>query len=224
MYVYKILNKKNGESYIGKTSDNIETRFKRHCYLARCGVATHLYSAIRKYGEENFTIELVEKTKQDLLNEREKYWISQLQPKYNMTKGGDGGDTSSSQLYVEYMRIRSELVKGKNNPFYGKKHTEETKRKLSETMKGRRISTEHKKKISVAQTGKKMSSESIKKRVDKNSKIWHLTDPTGNKITVKNLNEFCRQNGLDQRNMTRMYNGLQKTSKGYTRNFDMEIK
>lgn len=36
---------------------------------------------------------------------------------------------------------------GKNNPFYGKHHTEETKRKISETFKGKKLSKEHKNKI-----------------------------------------------------------------------------
>lgn len=218
MYVYKIINKQNGDSYIGKTSDKIEKRFKRHCYLARSGAITHLYSAIRKYGNENFTIELIEETTQEHLNDREKFWISELNPEYNMTDGGDGGDISKSQSYLEYMKIRSELIRGQNNPFYGKKHTEEAKRKMSQKMSGRSISEEHKRKISEAQMGRKASAETVKKLIDINSKTWHLIDPNGNKITVKNLSEFCRQNGLDQRNMTKMYNGLQKTSKGYTRN------
>jgi group I intron endonuclease len=218
MYVYKILNKITGEFYIGKTKHDINLRFKRHCYLACSGTVTHLYNAIRKYGQDNFSISLLEETDGKLLNEKEIYWIAKLNPTYNMTKGGDGGDMSNSESYWDYMKIRSELICGENNPFYGKKHTEETKLKISKSNKGRKLSDDAKKKISLKMTGRKMPKESVEKTREKNSKIWNLIDPNGNPITIKNLSEFCKNNGLDQRNMTKMYNGLQKKSKGYTRN------
>jgi len=54
---------------------------------------TKFYRAIRKYGENNFYIELLETTTIDNLNEREKYWISyynSYKNGYNSTLGGDG--------------------------------------------------------------------------------------------------------------------------------------
>lgn len=50
--------------------------------------------------------------------------------------------------------------KGKNNPFYGRKHTEESKRKMSGALKGREkppFSEEHKRKMSEGNTGKNNS-------------------------------------------------------------------
>ena len=183
---------------------------------------TYLYRAMKKYGFCNFSIEKIQEyNDEDILNEAEIRYIKELSPPYNMTLGGDGGDTSSSEKYQDYMKLRSLLISGELNPFYGKKHSEETKRKISEKNSGRVMTQEQKDKISKANLGKKMSPESIKKTVEKNSRIWHLIDPNGNCITVKNLSEYCKKNGLDQRNMTKMYNGLQKTSKGYTRNFDL---
>jgi len=47
--------------------------------------------AIHKYGKENFIIEEIEKCNQELLNEREKYWISfynSYENGYNSTLGG----------------------------------------------------------------------------------------------------------------------------------------
>jgi hypothetical protein len=63
---------------------------------------TYLYKAMRKYGFENFTIEMLEQTIQ--LDEQERYWISFLNPEYNMTAGGEGGDTSSSPNFIESMK------------------------------------------------------------------------------------------------------------------------
>jgi hypothetical protein len=57
---------------------------------------------MRKYGIENFMIEVLEITEH--LDEREKYWISTLHPQYNMTAGGEGGDTSSSPNFISAMK------------------------------------------------------------------------------------------------------------------------
>lgn len=225
MYVYKIINKLNSDFYIGKTTRDIKFRFKQHCYLSVSGSDTHLHRAIRKYGQDNFEIVLLEHYESDIsLNEGEKNWIYTLNPKYNMTSGGDGGDTSSSEKYKEYMKIRSRLISGDLNPFYGKQHTIGSKQKMSKAKLGKVMSQETKEKISKAGLGRKMSQETKEKLQLANSKTYYLINPAGDSIVVKNLSEFCRINNLDQRNMNNMYNGRYKSSKGYTRNFLMEIK
>ena len=103
MIIYKITNKVNGNFYIGKTSKTADERFKRHFYNHKHG-NTYLYRAMRKYGFDNFQIEIVEKT--NFLNEREIFWISELSPEYNMTKGGDGGNTSFSPNFIESLKKR----------------------------------------------------------------------------------------------------------------------
>jgi len=42
----------------------------------------------------------------------------------------------------------SEALSGKNNPNFGKHHSEVTKQKISESRKGKKFSEEHKQKIS----------------------------------------------------------------------------
>jgi len=54
---------------------------------------------MRKYGTDKFTIEILEETSNG--NEREIYWIQELNPHYNMTSGGDGGDTSNSPNFKQ---------------------------------------------------------------------------------------------------------------------------
>ena len=59
--IYKITNKENGQIYIGCTVNSLDKRFGEH--LSRCFTSTHkskLYNSIKKYGQENFTIELIE--------------------------------------------------------------------------------------------------------------------------------------------------------------------
>lgn len=92
-YIYKITNLINQRSYIGKTENTIQQRFRMHCQDACKEQNQHrpLYRAMRKYGHENFVIEEIEQT--DEPNEREQYWIAYYDTYnngYNATPGGDG--------------------------------------------------------------------------------------------------------------------------------------
>ena len=94
-YVYKITNKINGKSYIGKTIDTIEKRFREHIddsKRERCEIRP-LYRAFNKYGIENFSIEEIERCPIEDLSKREQYWIEfydTYNNGYNATLGGDG--------------------------------------------------------------------------------------------------------------------------------------
>ena len=100
-FIYKITNLINGKSYIGKTCFSIEKRFKEHqkdAFRDR-NEKRPLYSAMRKYGIENFTVEQIEECSDILSSEREKYWIEYYNTYangYNATKGGDG------KIYIDY--------------------------------------------------------------------------------------------------------------------------
>lgn len=103
-YIYKIINDINQKSYVGKTEFSIEKRFKEHCKDAfrERNEKRPLYSAMRKYGIEHFHIELIEETDQP--EEREIYWIEQLdtyKKRYNATKGGDGKSFLDENLIIQ---------------------------------------------------------------------------------------------------------------------------
>lgn len=91
--IYKYENKINGHIYIGQ-SLNIETRYQQHIYDAahRPEVSSGIDIAINKYGIENFTFEIIELCNADLLDERERYWITYYDSYnngYNRTPGGN---------------------------------------------------------------------------------------------------------------------------------------
>ena len=86
-----------------------------------------------------------------------------------------------SDLYDEVRRemskVQSEEMKGEKNPFYGKKHSEETKRKLSESKKGKicwnkgkKMSDDARKNMSIAQ--KKYRQEHPNSTSSSFSKYW----------------------------------------------------
>jgi len=66
----------------------------------------------------------------------------------------------------------SKAITGENNPFYGKNHSLETRKKIQEKRKFQVFSEETRKKISAGLTGRKYSDESIKK-MSESRKRWH---------------------------------------------------
>ena len=93
-HIYVITNKINGKQYVGQTSRNIEDRYYEHCYDKRS--TSHIHNAIQKYGISNFTIEELETVDLTLLDEREQYWIQQLDTYKNGYNKNIGGDQSFS--------------------------------------------------------------------------------------------------------------------------------
>lgn len=92
--IYIIRNKVNNKIYIGQTTVSIKLRFQNHLSAARRGKDYILGKAIRKYGEENFSIKLIEECLIEELNNKEKYWISFFNSTnnkigYNMSIGGN---------------------------------------------------------------------------------------------------------------------------------------
>ena len=105
-YIYKITNSINGKIYIGKTSRTIEERFREHCQDSKNCRREHLplYSAMRKYGVQNFSVEEVEQCEDSAADEREIYWISRYGSfgnGYNATLGGDGSPCIDRDLVIK---------------------------------------------------------------------------------------------------------------------------
>ena len=120
MYIYKITNKVNGKVYIGQSIRPIEQRFQRHINDAVNNILdTHFARAIRKYGKENFYIELVETCdNQTELNLREQYWIRKydsINNGYNETDATSkcGGNTYMSKTESEMKEISEKISKTK---------------------------------------------------------------------------------------------------------------
>ena len=74
--IYKITNLQNKMCYIGQSA-NIAERWRQHIKRgvgAETATRNKLYTAMKAYGVENFTFEIVEECERSLLNERESYW------------------------------------------------------------------------------------------------------------------------------------------------------
>lgn len=106
MGIYLITNQVNGKVYVGQ-SVRIEERWSDHKRIAQneLKIQYPLYLAMRKYGIENFKLTILEECAQELLDEREIYWIKFYHScvydlnsnGYNITFGGSGNTQISPQ-------------------------------------------------------------------------------------------------------------------------------
>ena len=106
--IYKITNNINNKVYIG-CSNNIERRWREHKTHGRTGQYANnhhvLYSAMTKYGIDNFSLEILEECSQQEIYDKEKYWIdyyNSYNNGYNMTFGGEG--------HKEFVKINQEIL------------------------------------------------------------------------------------------------------------------
>ena len=111
--IYKLTNKISGKIYVGKTIHRLSERFSGH----KCANSV-VGQAIRKYGVENFSVEVIEECDSlESLNEREKFWIRELNCKspngYNLTDGGDGlvGCTQETREKISRAKTGKKLSK-----------------------------------------------------------------------------------------------------------------
>ena len=79
--IYKIINNINGKIYVGQSID-IKERWKQHLYKAynekELGYNSAIHQAFRKYGYENFSFEIIEECEIEELDNKECYWIREL--------------------------------------------------------------------------------------------------------------------------------------------------
>ena len=116
--------------YVGITSKSVEERWNN----GRGYSGQPFYNAIKKYGWDNIEHYIIANhLTEDEAKKFEKTLINKLQCKgkygYNLTDGGDG--TLGYIPTKEEREYKSKKYSGKGNPYYGKKHSEETKRKIS---------------------------------------------------------------------------------------------
>ena len=141
--IYKIISPSN-KVYIGKTYD-LRKRINCHKSYARKGRGKILHNSIRKYGWEAHHLEVLENIDDSILNDREMYYIEKYNSYYlnnpdgmNMTLGGEG-QRSTWMHDTERRKKQSELFKGPGSPFYGKHHTDETKKILANKARERNL-------------------------------------------------------------------------------------
>lgn len=98
--VYRIVNTKTSDTYIGSTTQTVKNRFKAHRSNARIGKKCKLYHHMRTHGIEHFSVEVIEEIDVEnvhQLRERELahfekslYTLNEIAPKSNFEKKDRG--------------------------------------------------------------------------------------------------------------------------------------
>lgn len=159
--IYKITSPSN-KIYIGQAV-NIYPRYMKYKNLDCIG-QPRLYRSIVKHGFDSHVFEVIEECIFEDLNIRERYW----QDFYNVLneKGLNCVLTKTEEKKMvkseETLKKMSEAMSGERHFLFGKKHSEETRQKMSKSQKEKSpISEETRLKMSKAQKGKKMPKEAI---------------------------------------------------------------
>ena len=164
----------NGKVYIGQTWLALQKRWGLHC--GDKSGCIKLLSAIKKYGKNNFIIEILdETTSQDFADYLEISYIDlydSIKSGYNIKEGGSRGKWSEE----------SKLKVSRSN--MGHPVSEETRKKLSISHTGKILSIKHKRNMSIAQTGRKHSKETKQKMCGTNNGRAKLTREQVDEIIV----------------------------------------
>ena len=127
-----IQNEVNGKIYIGQAVD-IGLRWSSHLSLLQSGKhpSVYLQQAVNIYGIENFSFTVLCECEEDKLNEMEQYFIfcynsTDSRIGYNRQYGGQ-----SNRPCKETRELMSKAHRGK-------KHSEETKKKIGDSHRGMR--------------------------------------------------------------------------------------
>lgn len=190
-FIYITTCKINGKKYIG------QKKFNRG-WKDYLGSGKILKQAIKLYGKDNFERIIIDKARdEEELNLKEIFWIKffdavNSKDYYNIHQGGCGGNTfegkteEEKEIFRQKMKI---LSQGKNNGMYGKHHSEETKKKMSENRDNKNNPSYHtqefRNKLSIATSGEnngmygKHHTEDSKKKMSKNRKGKTIGEKNG---------------------------------------------
>ncbi len=192
LLIYRITNVVNGKVYIGQTSQGLRQRQREHICRFNLGERDHkIYMAMRKYGLKNFEFEALCNTfTQEFLDDLEIYFIAKYDSFNNGYNMTIGGDSVSK----------------------------ETRKKISEAMKGRKI-TWYDKIIASRKLNpdRKDPKDFVATGADNiNSKEYIVSCPDGQIKKVKGLRAFCKLNNLKHYAMFHILSGRQKLHRGFS--------
>lgn len=205
-YIYCITDTTNGKQYIGQ--HHYDKEELDPTYHGSGIIISRIFEKRPETLKEEY---LKTCYSQKELDEWEKYFIftnNTLHPNgYNLTKGGEGGIPCD-----ETRNKMSEIAKN---------ITEEHRRKLSESAKGRVFTDDHRRKLSEAKLGKAMSEDVVKKIKEKTTngkcskKVLQYTKDGVFVCEWPSVNEIERVEGICHSNISCCCNGKTKTCRGY---------
>jgi group I intron endonuclease len=178
LVVYLISNKINDKCYIGITNNFKRRMIEHKCFKDKSSIIS---KSINKYGKDSFNYEIIDYAKDmDDLNNKEMMYIKFYKELgvelYNLTDGG--GNYIPRRNYIPSEETR----KKQSESHKGKVHSDEAKKKMSESHKGRIVTEDTKNILREKNKGKKHSEET-KKKVSLASKGRKHSEETKEKMS-----------------------------------------
>ena len=178
-FIYKIKNLINNKIYIGKSKYNDPK------YL---GSGLQITEAVKKYGRDNFIKEIIEECVDEIVNDREIFWITHYNSTnnkigYNISRGGEGG--------THYWRTLTDEQRKEHN------------KKISNGRKGKLLGPR-------SEETRKKQSKSFREHADKNPNFFKqralakckkytcINHATSEVFYTNNLTEFCKTHNLNK--------------------------
>lgn len=183
--IYKITSPSN-KIYVGQSID-LQKRFKDYQKYNKTGCQVKLKASFKKYGSEKHIFEIIEECPVELLNERERHW----QDYYSV-------------LNERGLNCKLTSIKDKSGQL-----RQEVKEKISKSLTGQKRTDEQKRNMSNSQKGKKQSIETIQKRLSKISELNE--DKNHRKKFGQKLKKKVYQYDLEW-NLIREYNSVTEAS------------
>ena len=190
MYIYIATNTVNNKQYVGQSINHpYESRHGRIATHKSAYTDTNFHRAIRKHGFDAFTWEVLwyPYVCQDALNSIERNFIENLNTLspngYNLDSGGKSGGSMSVEQRKKLSAIKQGKYRGEKSYHYGKPKSEETRAKISNTLKGRKHTPETRTKIGKSFKGRKHTPETINNM--RNAKLGHKNPAYGKPKTAE---------------------------------------
>ena len=135
--IYQIRNLINNDCYIGSSAYAFNKRWNTHRHQLKNNKhhSIILQRAWDKYGSNNFIFEIVENCIPVDCIKKEQFYIDKIKPKYNINKIAES--PLGRKFNKEHCKKISDRTLGEKNPFFGKHHTEETRKLISSKLKGK---------------------------------------------------------------------------------------
>lgn len=117
----------------------------------------------------------------------------------DLTNATDGGEGAVGYRWSLEERARmSERVRGERHPNYGKKHSEATRRRIGEALRGKTQPAEVNAKRAATMRSKHPRGAEYRRKLSDSQpkKTYTLRSPAGEIVTFTGLAKFCRENGL----------------------------
>lgn len=176
--VYKIECATTKRVYVG-SSISLANRWKCHRHLLRKGMhhSPQMQSEWAKYGEDDFSLIVIETCEKSAMYAREKHWIDALQAT-SIEHGYNMCPVPGSRAGLKHLEETKKKISAAHK---GRKKSEEHRRKIIERNRGRVTSDETKRKLSIALTGRKWSDEQRANSVGCNVG-WHHSQEAKERI------------------------------------------